>query len=313
MIAHLNTIYVRSQSDLWLSRLISSIVANNHKIKCDNDVTKLIENAVNRHCGTLERELFSNASLYEINALMLNNMTIIDVNGSLSSDQYLNLFGTPSLVLLENSPYEWPVYKMMIDVYKQDRQYGNLFKMLKKAVSPTSETLKSLHAGGNGLFVEMIQLKESESDYDGITKYKIFAVTDSDRIGENCPYDGTQKKNYKFLSKKEGDVDRKFIDTLNQPHYHWHMWRKRAIENYFPPEKYEMENLDAQLYKSILPPDRFFLKVEDHVKGYHKEDLSRIARHMGRNDYESISDSIYIEGNEISEIRLFLLKMIRVI
>ena len=91
------------------------------------------------------------------------------------------------------------------------------------------------------------------------------------------------------------------------------MWKKRAIENYFPPEAYENIGLNADQYKSHNIPERYYKKVDDEINQYNKKDLENVAASMSRNDYETISDKFMIDGVEISEIRLFLLKMAKVV
>lgn len=138
----------------------------------------------------------------------------------------------------------------------------------------------------------------------------------SDRVSENAGYLPTPKKLYRFfcgMNSKTDDVDRAYIDTLKQPLYHWHMWRKRAIENYFPPEVFEKINLNVDRYRNYSIPERYFIRVENEIEGYDKKNLVHVAESMSRNDYEAISDKLIIEGEEMSEIRLFLLKMAKVV
>lgn len=311
MIARLNKGFINNQPANWLADIVTKIARNNHLIDCEDSLIPIIEKAIDEHSGTTEKEIVLNAHLYEITSLQRKHLSIIDVDGSLSPLQYIYLFSSPSLLLMENGLYEWPVYKYMIEAYKRDRKYGSLFKQLGKAQS--DNLIKSYHGGGNGQLIDLVQMKESENDYKGITHHKIFIVTDSDRESEIAPYPNRQTKDYRFFCDKEGNVDRTFIDTINQPHYHWHMWRKRAIENYLLPEKYKFERLDVENYKNIPLPQRNFVKVSDIIKKYKKGNIGNIARHMSREDYEGVSDKIYIDAEEISEIRLFLLKMVKVI
>ena len=315
MIAHIDNKYISGCAHEWTAKLIVALAYNNHLVDCDNETKKLIEQYVHQHSGTIDMEMVNNAPLYEITSLKRKYLTTIEVDGSFTQTEYMNLFEQPSLVLLENAPYEWPVYKKIMDVYKHDKEYKNIYAVLLKAANGPHRTLRELHAGGNGLFEAMIALKE-QNEYKGLTKYKIYPVTDSDRDSENGIYPPTPKKLYRFfcgIDNKKDDVDRSLIDTLNQPHYTWHMWRKRAIENYFPPEAYEKTGLNADQYRSYNLPERYFKKVDNEIDGYEKKDLERVAASMGRKDYEAISDKLTINGIEISEIQLFLLKMAKVV
>ncbi len=347
----------------WIANLLVTLAENNHMVDCDPETQELMEQCVAKHSGTSDRELIGNASLYEITSLKRKYLTTIEVDGTFTEDRYLNLFGNPSLVLVENGPYEWPVYKMMIDVYKNDRKFKNIYAVLLNAVSGRHRTLQELHAGGNGAFEALIVSKEKSPEYQGLTTLKIYPVTDSDRVSENAGYLPTPKKLYRFfcgmnsktddvdrayidtlkqplyhwhsdrvsenagylptpkklyrffcgMNSKTDDVDRAYIDTLKQPLYHWHMWRKRAIENYFPPEAFEKINLNVDRYRNYSIPERYFIRVENEIEGYDKKNLVHVAESMSRNDYEAISDKLIIEGEEMSEIRLFLLKMAKVV
>jgi len=317
MIAHIDYTYICKCDPAWTAKLIHTLAHNNHLADCDNETQRFIEKCVHQHLGTIDKEIVSNTPLYEITSLKRKHLTTIEVNGSFTQPVYLHLFGEPSLVLLENAPYEWPVYKMMMDVYKNDREFKSIYAVLLKAANGQHRTLKTLNAGGNGLFAAMIDSHEKMPEYKGLTRYKIYPVTDSDRDSENADYLPTPKKLYRLFcglddTNKE-DVDRSLIDTLDQPHYNWHMWRKRAIENYFPPEAYENIGLNADQYRNHNLPERYFKKVDNEIKGYQKKDLKRVASSMSRKEYEAISDKLTINGAEMSEIRLFLLKMVKVV
>lgn len=314
MIAHIDRKYISSRAPKWIAALISRIASNHHYVDCDDETRRVIEQSVSRHCGTIDKELCRNSALYDITALKRKYLTTIQVDGSLSETCYCNIFGLPSLVLLENANYEWPIYRMMIDAYKNDRDYKNIFAILKRSVDDYA--LKSEQAGGNSQLLASIKFKE-EGEYKGLTRYKIYTVTDSDLDSVNAQYQGIHNTLYRELcgiTDLNANVDRSNIDVINQPYYHWHMWRKRAIENYFPPEAYEKFGLNADNYKNNPIPQRNYIKVDKKVViGYEKKDLQNIAKSMGRMDYENVSDKLIVEGKEMSEIRLFLLKMAKVV
>jgi len=316
MIAHIDYTYISKCDFAWTAKLIVTLANNNHLADCDNETKRLIEQYVYPLFGTIDKEMVRNTPFYEITSLKRKYLTTIEVDGSFTQAEYLNLFGESSFVLLENAPYEWPVYKMMMDAYKNDREYKSIYAVLIKAANGPHRTLRELHAGGNGHFEAMIESNEQTPEYKGLTRYKIYPVTDSDRDAENATYLPTPKKLYRLfcgIDDKKDDVERSHIDTLDQPYYHWHMWRKRAIENYFPPEAYENIGLNAEQYRNHNLPERYFKKVDNEIKGYEKKNLKRVAASMGRKDYEAISDKLTINGSEISEIRLFLLKMAKVV
>lgn len=316
MISHINHQYISSCTPEWIAKLVVTLATNNHLVDCTNETKNLIMECVRQHAGTIDIELVSNAPLYEITLLKRKYLTTIEVDGSFTPEEYLNLFGNPSFVLVENGPYEWPVYKMMMDVYKKDKEYKNIYAVLLKASNGPHRTLQELHAGGNGTFEALINLKEESPEYKGLTRYKIYPVTDSDRESENASYQPTPKKLYHLfcgINNKTDIINRDFIDTLAQPLYNWHMWRKRAIENYFPPEAYEKIGLNADKYRNYSIPERYFKNVEHEIVGYEKKNLKCVAKSMSRKDYEDISDKLIIDGNTMSEIQLFLLKMAKVV
>lgn len=322
MIAHIDKEYIQGWDLKWIAELIATIAENRHLIDCDNEVTAIIEKCVKTHCSTVQSELINNTPIYEITSLKREHLTTVNVDGTLTQQQYLNLFRLPSLVILENDSYEWPVYTMMMGTYKRDREYQTIYKLLRIASTESPCTLIGQQAGGNGMIKETIESKESSPDYNGLTLYKVYAVTDSDRDSDSAQYGPTQKSVFRYLSgivDKNSDVDRRLIDTLHQPHYSWHMWRKRAIENYFPPEAYEALGLNAINYRNLSPSERSYVKLgkvdngAPIITGYKKKDLKRLAENMSRDSYERICDKIQLENKQISEIRLFLLKMAKVV
>lgn len=317
MIARLSTNYIKSRDEAWTADLVAALARYGHLADCDDECMDLIERCVDSHCSTTEKEIIGSTSLYEVTALQRRFLTTIDVDGSMSGDMYLNLFGNPSLVLLENGPNEWNVYLQMMEAYKHDRKYGNIFKLLRKAAKNKPSSLESLHAGGKGHVKALINdHNENKAAYRNLAKYKIYTVNDCDRTSTDCDYDPTTKSNYRFLCGFEEDaiVDRCNIDTLTQPLYHWHLWRKRAIENYMTPEAYEAVGMNADRYADCDLPERDYLKVDGSlIPGYNKNRIAEVAKSMSHADYESVCDRIGVNGEVLSEIQLFLLKMAKVV
>ena len=222
------------------------------------------------------------------------------------------LFGERSILILENAVYEWDVYKHIIDTYKHDKQHPNLMKKLLLAIN--NNRLAPYHGGGWTQHQQHIEQQEA-SLYSGVGRYKMCALLDSDSVSENCiPSD--RVKLYCFLCGEDTEsfegYDLNKIYTLNQPLYVWHMWYKRCIENYFPNDAYEEAQMDTSKITET-GVNRDYLKISEKITGYSKDKLPSLTSKMSRRKYETGLKHFYVDGEDLSELQLFLLKLVRII
>lgn len=59
--------------------------------------------------------------------------------------------------------------------------------------------------------------------------------------------------------------------------------------------------------------DRDYLKISEKIAGYSKDKLPSLTSKMSRKKYESGLKHFYVNGEDLSELQLFLLKLVRII
>jgi hypothetical protein len=90
------------------------------------------------------------------------------------------------------------------------------------------------------------------------------------------------------------------------------MWYKRSIENYFPNEAYEYLGLNTDSITDTTA-ERDYLNIEECLRGYKKHKLPLLTCAMSRKKYEDNLKHFNVNGEDLSEIQLFLLKLVRII
>ena len=158
----------------------------------------------------------------------------------------------------------------------------------------------------------MIEQQE-QGPYENVFSEKSCIVFDRD-TDDDVSFDSNKNALFQlFCNKKSDSVTDQDIYTLNQNPYHWHMWYKREIENYLTNDHYEENGVDVSGFPTELK-QRDYFKISESVPGYHKSKLSVIAEKMSRADYESLGLRFFtVNGLQISELQLFLLKLVKII
>lgn len=312
MIAYISTKFATTIDSKWLSKICCGIIANGHYISCDALTQKLLIDIVNKEGSTFEKELIHSNKPFDFSKEEQTYMTTISLE-DFSKEQCEILFGKASILLMENSVYEWDVYVHIIETYKRDNLHSNLIKKIKIAIN--NNRLSCSHGGGFSQYQQLIEQQEKYI-YLGVGKYKICALLDSDRdaVDASIPKDKTKLCGF-LLGETIQDIvnfDINKIYLLNQPQYVWHMWYKRAIENYFPNSAYNAVGMDTSNVVEECEI-RDYLKLSDLIQGYSKDKLSQLTSSMSRNDYEKNLKHFNVNGEELSEIQLFLLKLVRII
>lgn len=312
MIALIRKEYATQCDSRWLSRICCKIIENGHYISCDASTQKYLLEVVNKEGSTWEKELICRSKPFDFSKEEQRYMTTISLE-TFDKEQCDALFGERSILLLENSVYEWNVYKHIVDTYKRDRQHPNLIKKLSNAID--KGRLIYNHGGGYSQYQQLIEQHEVHT-YKSVGKYKICALLDSDCPSEN----DIPKEKYKLYCYLCGDkyedftgYDSSKIYTLNQPNYIWHMWYKRSIENYFPNDSYISAGMDPSLITET-GTQRDYVKITyKNIIGYDKDKLQVLTHTMSRQKYEDNLKHFNVNGEDLSEIQLFLLKLVRII
>ena len=117
---------------------------------------------------------------------------------------------------------------------------------------------------------------------------------------------------FEMLSGKQATVlANTDIYTLSQSVYVWHMWYKRAIENYFPATQFDNLGYPSASAPSVLVDWSY--KNLGKISRYDKKHLSEVCFGMSRANYESNCAQFTVNGVNMSEMQLFLLKLVKLI
>ena len=312
MIFKIDHNYATTLQGVALSDLCCKMMEKGHFIDCDGNTLALIKNCIQTNASTTQTECFTKYKGFSITAELRKYLTTILVDGThYSLEDVDRMVSKESRVLVENGPYEWDVYKKMMGVFERDRKYGNVFQLLIKARNKSC--LTDLHCGGCSTMVAMIKYQE-QNDYKNVFAEKSCVVFDRD-TNDEISFDSQKNGLFRLLCNKDNTtVSNSDIYTLNQSHYYWHMWYKREIENYFTDDCYIKENVNVSGFPAVSNQRDYFEIDKSSAPGYDKPLLSSVAEHMSRSDYDTIaSKKFLVNGELLSEIQLFLLKLVKII
>ena len=147
-------------------------------------------------------------------------------------------------------------------------------------------------------------------------RHKVCVVFDRD-TNNSDDIDKTKKAVFSALCNgiDINQVNNDLIYRLDyEDEYVWHMWYKRAIENYFPKDQYESLGVDVSSFDDQLPYDyQKFDEKKDYPKGYKKNMMKDIAKEMTHQYFEENTHHFNITGEDMSEIQLLLLKIAKIV
>lgn len=222
------------------------------------------------------------------------------------------LLQKPSELLLENSANEWNIYCSLINYYTKGKNYKNVMSYLQRSIK--LNMIEPAHLGG--VYQLPAELKQKEGKYKNMYRHKVCVVFDRD-TNNSDDIDKTKKAVFSALCKgiDINQVNNDMIYRLDyKEEYVWHMWYKRAIENYFPKEQYARKGVDITSFSDQLPYDyQKFDEKKDYPKGYKKSMMRDISQGMSFKFFEENTQSFSIKGEEMSEIMLLLLKIAKIV
>lgn len=222
------------------------------------------------------------------------------------------LLQKPSELLLENSANEWDIYRSLIYYYSKGQNFKNVMSYLQRSIK--RGMIEPAHLGG--IYQLPAELKQKEGKYKNMYRHKVCVVFDRDTDNSD-DIDKTKKAVFSALCNgiDINQVNNDLIYRLDyEDEYVWHMWYKRAIENYFPKEQYESLGVDVSSFDDQLPYDyQKFDEKKDYPKGYKKNMMNGIAKRMTRQYFEENTHHFKITGEDMSEIQLLLLKIAKIV
>lgn len=307
MIVSISYDYTESVSQQTLSDNCALIMSYGHFISCDGKTRAVICNAV-KNCGSkTQYDLMLRYKGFDITQEYRLYLTQIDL--STYSHDLQKLIVQPSEVLIENAPYEWELYKLLPEIYKHDAQFKNMYSLLSNAIK--RDRIVSFHGGGFNQYPLLLQQKNTSS-YANVYKIKCCAIFDRDT--DNAVTFSPRKNSlFKFLCGKDvGQMSDADVYTLTQAcGWTWHMWYKRAVENYFPEEKYS--DLGVNVGAAVQSAGGYDYFNIGNINGYHKNMVPDLARGMSRTDFERTAKRFNVGGVQMSEIQLLLLKFVKLV
>lgn len=289
------------------AQLYCDIILHGHYVDCGFQLRESFYNDIAVHGSTLQKDMIEKDPSLNLPTLFKQYLTTVDVN-KLTEEQLEAMVVKPALLLVENAANERQVYYEIIRKYaKQDKSFKSLFIKLADAFS--NEDLDVDQAGG---YTQLTPLFESHdrTKYNGVARMKICMLADRD-TNSNAYFDGNKNAFFKFVCGKDSShVEDADVYTVDQASYIWHVWYFREIENYFPAKQYAAIGLDpSQAEDSIAD---WHYKDLSSIPGYEKKHLAKLTKGMSYDDYETGLQHFPSQGG-VSEMQLFLLKLVRII
>ncbi len=280
-----------------------------HFVRCDKESIEYIRDVMISDASEGDKTMFfCRKNLFDVPEDVGNIMTVIPAK-NYKLEVLIMLSSEPAVLVLENIR-EFEVYRSIAQVYCKDSRFGYLFRYLYERML-SEQIVSSRSAGGYG-DIPIILSSLDSGVYIGQAHLKTMSVFDRDTNSSDV-YDPKKNGLFElFLCKKSDAVQEADIYSLSRQRYHWHMWYKRAIENYFPERQYKRNGCKLQTgYDRIESDD--YIPVKEKYMGYNKNMLNKLTRGMVFADYERKLSSFDVGGVKMSEMQLFLFKIMQVI
>lgn len=290
---------------------ICRLLEQRHFVKLSGDLMQVLPKIVEDNVPPHLYNIFQSARNY-INPSSNKCKFLRTVNLDDTDEQTRRiLFFKPSELLLENAPYEWSVYKTMIDVFVDDDNYGDIFDYIRRMVE--IHNLVPSHAGGIQTMPAIVKMK-SKGDYRGLYKMKCCTIMDRDAdCGTRLSEDN--RNVLKFYSGKEfNEITNDDIYKLDFEHgYIWHVLYKREIENYFPIEEYEKLNVNMDEAKNCADYDYFKFETGTKEGSYRKSYMQTIGKSISYPEFTKQLHSFKVGNKDYNEMQLLLLKIAKIV
>ena len=302
------------------------LLQRGHFLLMEPDVKNELYSLVESNLLTWQKEIFNESDeLLTPTVMMKRWLTTINFYDYTERQRRI-LLQTPSELLVENGHNEWPVYKRIIHAYKENNTYSSVFGYIEASI--TNDNLKSCHLGGKSEIPATLDFKETDTEFQNLYRFKVCVLFDRDTDNDEGFSRDNSRLFMKLCNKDFNTVDCNDIYKLDfGTGYIWHSWYKRAIENYFPKSEYEKLGInmddypsDADSYDYIKFPiestkewqKAHKTKKEKKVAKYEKDLLSKIGSDMNMGDYEASLKKFNVDGINLSELELFLLKIAKI-
>ena len=303
--------FVHNNDERLLAEFFCEALCNGHFIDCPDPVHDFMDGCIERHASSLQKETAKAAlsSNYLTDALR-RHLTCINAD-LFNINDLRTMVDNPARILVENVTYESDVYKNMIGTYAHDRKFGAVFSHLNRAKHNQWILFVPSNSGFGGF--QGVLDYTNRTDYKDVARYKICTIMDRD-TDSATDYDNKKNGLFRlFCNKTSADITESDIYTLNMPNYVWHMWYKRAIENYFPNEQFEARGYDTSQFPADQAQRDYFKIDGNSSQRYSKDKLPTLTQGMSRDKYERGLKHFNVDGTDMSELQLLLLKFVKII
>lgn len=307
MIFKIDNTFYNSLTAPVRSELYCDIIQHGHYVDCVYGLRQKFYDDIDAHGSTLQKNTKEKDPSMNLSTMFKQYLTTIDVN-SLTWEQLTAMIKKPALLLVENEVNETEVYRDIICKYaKRDKSFKSLFMKLDETVR--NEDFEFDQVGGCTQLVPMYK-SHDDGKYHHTANWKICILSDRDAGGAK-ELDDNKKGLLSFACGKTiSTVTDNDIYVLNQSPVIWHIWCFREIENYFPAKQYELIGLDPASCGDKTPDWHY--RDLSKIPDYSKNDLPKLIKGMSYDDYEDGLIHFPSQGG-ISEMQLFLLKLVRII
>lgn len=297
-------------------RLIVRLLECYHYLKYDAGLFEKMASLMEVYGGKRGNELFQASIEYlSLPDRIKNNITTV-VLSDLSEKEINVLLFKPSELLVENSANEWPVYERIFKTFQKDPTYSSVIKYINRRKGCFH--LVPANAGGKHSIPAIVELKNN-GEYQNMYKKKVCVVFDRDENNAER-YSSDNNRLFEFFAgegKNSNNIKEEDIYKLDfGDGYIWHMWYKRAIENYFPADKYAEQGMDI----SVLPTNQDdyyyypFKEPNPHTPHcYKKTMVKEMGKGLSHEYYLQTTKSFEIGGGKYNEMLLLMLKIAKIV
>lgn len=174
------------------------------------------------------------AYITDIKKFYLSTITIGDGADEVNPKEAIKILNEKSFVVIENHLNDWNFINGIIKNYANYSGKKNIYRIINKSVE--DNYLQPRGFGGGGEIKKNLENLTTTS-YNGIYRYKIATLFDSDRNEINEKINNTIFYLLTFLKGRDFDpTDISELTYSPDDVMLWHMLYKREIENYIPLE-----------------------------------------------------------------------------
>jgi hypothetical protein len=265
-------------------------------------------------------------SISSLHKKYLTRIVIGFGNDEILPQNALRILQQPSKIILENLINDWKFLKGICDKYTDSPKRKTIYLLVQKAIR--NEWIEPATGGGDGQIKPAIQHYINSTTYQGIEKYKLMALFDSDRQLPNTDKLDTTKIPLVYYLKTGLETSIPTL-TFNDCTYEandliiWHILYKRKIENYVPLSVlfnciYNLTEQQKQYLQSLSSEQ---LDFEEYTKDKINIGNSKIKEQFPQmflsdfsyQEFEKRCEHHKIGLENISEMEQILLKIAKII